>query len=149
MISDFRRAAMRAILMFHSLWGSKPKMVPTNYNLWKRRRAIVGNWTEVVHLQPDALPLSQTGPLPPTPLPLTIFLVTVTSPRVGLTRCNEVVFCGGKLVQNFLGAVLSDGWLEVEEAACLPHLILHSEGDGKAEDTSLLVLWQSIRLSFI
>ena len=99
--------------------GQSPRMVPTNYNFWKRRRAIVGSWTEIVHLQPDALPLSQTGPLPPTPLPLTIFLVTVTSPRAGLTRCNEVVFLWWKAGSKFPWSSII-WWLTWSRRGCLP-----------------------------
>ena len=116
-----------------------------------------GIGTEVVDLQPDALPLSQTGPLPPTPPPLTIFLVTVSE----LHPLEPVLQGAMKLLLLF--AV--ESWFKISlEQYCLVadlkskrlpacrisfFILREMGGGGEAEDTSLLVLWQLIRLSFI
>ena len=62
MTPALRWAAMRAILMFHSLCeGQSHKTVSTNHNFWRERRTEADSNRGPSAYQPNALPLGHTG----------------------------------------------------------------------------------------
>ena len=63
MSSALRWAAMRAILMFDWLWGTKHKTASTDHNFWRQKTAEADSNRGPSAYQPNALPLGQTGSL--------------------------------------------------------------------------------------
>ena len=61
MTPALRWAVMRAILMFHNCEGQSQKIVSTNHNFWRERRAEADSNRSPSAYQPSALPLGQTG----------------------------------------------------------------------------------------
>ena len=60
-IPALRRAAMRAILMFHNCEGQCHKKVSTDHNFSRERRAKADSNRGPSAYQPNTLPLGQTG----------------------------------------------------------------------------------------
>ena len=61
MASEWRWAAMRAILMFPNCEGPSHKTVSTDHNFWRERRAEADSNRGLSAYQLKALPLGQTG----------------------------------------------------------------------------------------
>ena len=64
MTPALRRAAMRAIFMFHNCEGQSHKTVSTDHNFWSETRAEADSNRGPSAYQPNALPLGQTGSPP-------------------------------------------------------------------------------------
>ena len=61
MTSALRWAAIRAVLMFHNREGQSHKIVSTEHNFWRERRAEADSNLGPSAYQPNTLPLGQTG----------------------------------------------------------------------------------------